>query len=541
MRARMPSALLGPFSIRAILAIIVGLAGAGCALVLGLDDTHVSSDIATGPDGSSVDGSNEDGGGSAKLTASPTNLVIRRGSSLAVTVTVQRGGAVGGAVVAHIDDLPGNVAAAPVTILESETKGTITITASASATLGSTTAHLRTDDADLPTIDLPLLVADPAGALDITFDADGMVMDAVKGKESTFYSVTTQADGKILAAGVGGTAGWLARRYFDNGTADTVFTAQTASLPTDGDARAIGIDSAGRVIIAGSAVPGPLLQPQLTVIRLLATGAPDTSFATQGVYRMPNADAPSGSGALAIAIGSDDSVVVAGSRKEVTDDESGVVLRLSSKGVRDAAFGTGVVAVKKNRFVGVSIQPEGIVVAGTDTSGSLTSYTLERFDDKGIADKKFGSNGTSAFALGFRADGYVALSSGNLAIVGESSSAADPKYTAGLTTPTGSQIWTRNTAPGTGAAFHGAATTSDGRLVAAGFTPAPQSEARVDRVLGDGGADLSFGDGGTALVDTKAAKDFDVALWAARVQADGRILVGGNRSNTGAVIYRLWP
>lgn len=516
------------------------LAGAGCALVLGFDDTRVG-DVASGADGD-VDGSTTDGGGgTAKLTVNPTSLVVRRGSSLPVVVTLQRSATLQGAVVARIDDLPANVGAAPVTILENETTGTITLTASASATLGATTTHLRTDASDLPSIDLPLLVADPAGALDITFDKDGFVADATKGLGSTFFALTTQSDGKILAAGLAGTAGWLARRFFQDGAADTVFAAATSTLPTDGDARAIGVDSAGRIVIAGASSPGVAMPTQLTVTRLLSTGAADTAFATGGTFRLPATDGLTGSTAYALAIGADDSVVVVGSRKENVTDESGILLRLTSKGVRDTAFGAGLVVTKKNRFVGVSIQPDGIVVAGTDTAGTLTSYTLARFDDKGAADKKFGQNGTSAFGLGFRADGYVSLSNGNLALVGEATLAGDPKYTAALATPTGSQIWTRNTAPGTGAAFHGAATSPDGKLIAAGFTPAPMSEARVDRVLGDGGSDPTFGDGGSSLIETKGTKDLDVALWAARVQADGRILTAGNRSNAGAVIYRLWP
>ena len=53
---------------------------------------------------------------------------------------------------------------------------------------------------------------------------------------------------------------------------------------------------------------------------------------------------------------------------------------------------------------------------------------------------------------------------------------------------------------------------------------------------------MTFGVAGIATLEPAAtANGFDVTLFSAAVQKDGRILAAGNRSNAGASIYRLWP
>ena len=72
---------------------------------------------------------------------------------------------------------------------------------------------------------------------------------------------------------------------------------------------------------------------------------------------------------------------------------------------------------------------------------------------------------------------------------------------------------------------------------------AEEGSAEGERIsVTDGKKDPTFGVAGTAVIEPAgAANGFDVTLFAAAVQSDGRILVAGNRSNAGAVLYRLWP
>ena len=114
-------------------------------------------------------------------------------------------------------------------------------------------------------------------------------------------------------------------------------------------------------------------------------------------------------------------------------------------------------------------------------------------------------------------------------------------YTAGLATPLGASIFSRGFALASGASFNAVAPVGNVGFVAAGHASGPNGEARVTRILADGGADPSFSNGGSAIVDPGgAANGFDLTLYAAALQGDGRVLVAGNRTGAGAVIYRLW-
>jgi hypothetical protein len=101
-------------------------------------------------------------------------------------------------------------------------------------------------------------------------------------------------------------------------------------------------------------------------------------------------------------------------------------------------------------------------------------------------------------------------------------------------------VFARGYGNAVGAGFFGVAVQNDGRIVAAGHR-LPNGEARVGRLLVDGTPDPSFSDAGTAIVEPAGSPSSDVSLFAAAVQADGRILVAGNRSNAGAIVFRLWP
>ena len=159
----------------------------------------------------------------------------------------------------------------------------------------------------------------------------------------------------------------------------------------------------------------------------------------------------------------------------------------------------------------------------------------------GGVDTTFAGNDGLKFGLGFRANDFARLPDGTLALAGDSSQTAGT-YTAGAASGAGQQLWVRGLGTGAGAAFFGLAVQPDGRLVAAGHTTSANAEARVDRLLPDGGRDVSFGEAGTAFVERAGPGNaFDVRLFAAAVQADGRILAAGTRTNAGAVVYRLWP
>jgi uncharacterized delta-60 repeat protein len=519
---------------------------AGCATVLGLDDTTLRTDAPDGAlpgDGGGTDAIVPPGsdGAAAALTALPSPAVVRRGSSVDVTVTIDRGAATG-AFAVSVTDLPPSVSAAPATIAADATSTKLTIAADKNAALGASTLHVAIDPPQLPAIALPLLVADPAGALDTTFAGGvGIVAETTRGTAATFYALALQPDGKIVAAGQAQTpAGWLIRRFNADGSADLTFAPTT--LPTDGTARALAIDSAGRVVCAGTSSPGAGAA-QLTVVRLGATGAPDATFGTAGVYRLTAVDGQLGSTGYALAIQPDAAIVVGGSRKGTINPEDAIAIRLLPTGTRDNSLGGGIVIQPKARWIGAAIETGGaIVLGGSDLSAASgqPSFVLTRRSGAGAVDATFGTGGSIVFGAGDRADAFVRMPDGTLALTGESVLPGN-MYVTGVASTTAA-IYAHGIAATTNPGFFGAAAQGDGRLVAAGHTSGAGGEARVERIFPDGGPDDTFGDAGAAILQPKGGKPgLETQLFAAAVQADGRILAAGNRASAGAVIFRLWP
>lgn len=545
-----PAIVGGAAAVLAALALVPALDG--CSLILGFEDTTLRAGAEAGP---MIDsGPNDEGGprpdsGSSHLSVKPTSLVLRRGQGADLTVDLTRGSDVTGTVTARLSDLPAGVTAASATLAPTETTAVIHLTAAASATLGPATITLNADGSALPPLPIPLLVADLPGSLDVTFDSDGLVSDASRGVGATFLALAVQADGEIVAAG-GASAmspplnGWVIRRYASNGVPDTAFNAATTVggvSPSDGQAQAIAIDAKGNIVCVGFTQPAP--SRQLTIVRLLPAGALDKTFGGTGIVRIATEVPATASFGLGVAIQPDGAIVVVGSRRDlVGTNETGILTRFLENGARDTTFNGGTtIAVAGTRFVGVASDANGLLVGGSTIGGSLPSYVATRRTALGAVDTTFGTGGTAAFGNTYRANAFARLADGSVALVGDVQQGA-AGYTAGVATPKGADVFARAYGNATGAGFFGIAVQADGNVIAAGHTAVTNGEARVQRILPDGNKDLTFGTAGQATIEAAGTPNgIDVTLFAAAVQADGRILVAGNRTIAGAVIYRLWP
>jgi uncharacterized delta-60 repeat protein len=537
--------------VAALAAPLAASAIVGCSLVLGFEDTTLRTANADGGTTEAGPGDEEGGapaeGGTTRLTARPTSIVVRRGASADVTVDLVRGSDVTGPVTLRVSGLPLGVTAPNVTLSPPAASATIKLSAQASATLGSKTVTLSADGTSLAAVPISLLVADAAGALDVTFDAAGFVTDPSRGTGTTFLALAVQPDQRIVAGGgaaamPGALSGWVIRRHAVNGAPDGAFNAAANAAgvaPADGELHALAIDAKGRTVCAGFSQGAP--QQQLTVVRLLPTGALDTTFAG-GVVRLP-VESPGPSFGFAVAVQPDNAVVVVGSRRDLLgNNETGILTRFTENGARDATFNGGAtVTVPGSRLIGVAIEGGKVLVAGSTIGGALPSYFVNRRTATGANDPTFGNAGTAAFGNTYRANAFARLADGSFALVGDVQQGAQG-YTAGVANAQGNAVFARTYANAAGAGFFGLGVQSDGRIVAAGHTAVSNGEARVERILPDGNKDPTFGTGGTAIIKTPgAALGFEVTLFASAVQADGRILAAGNRTNAGGIIYRLWP
>lgn len=548
MLGKIPESMLPPVFERLAAVTFLTCLAAGCAAVLGFEETTLrgtSEDEA----GTTSEGGIDDAaaprpdGSVSRIAVSPASPVLRRGASTDLTVTIERDGDMTGAITARLSDLPSGVTATAGEIAPSATTATVKLTAAANATLGPKTIKLTAEGTALPAADVPLLVADRAGAPDVTFDTDGSLFDASKGVSATFFAVGVLGDQRIVAAGAGvASPGWMMRRYASDGFPDGAFTTlANASAPANGEARAFAVDGAGNMVFVGSSTKPPAPQQQLTIVKLKPTGALDTTFGG-GVILPLIAEAPGGSVALGVAIQPDGAVVVVGSRRDIIGNESGVIARFAPNGTRDATFNAGAsVAIAGARFVGVSLEGNDILAAGSSTTGALPSYFLAKRTPAGASDPTFGNGGTASFGNTYRANAFARLADGSFALTGDLQKAATTNqvYTAGVASAKGAALFARGYGTATGAAFFAAAGQADGRVIVAGHT-APNGEARVGRIRLDGDPDPTFGNAGTAILEPAGSAGSDVTLFGAAVQADGRILVAGNRSNRGAIIFRLW-
>ncbi len=528
-----------------IAALVLPVLG-GCALVLGFEDTTLrtgdggaSDDADLGIDGASLDGA------PSRLSTEPTSIVVRRGTTTQVKVTLDRGSDVSGAVTAKLDELPMGVTSAPATIAEGSTSTTLDVVAAADAPYGSSNVELSVDVPGLPPLSLSLLVAGVAGAIDTSFDGDGFIADATRGAIATFYALAIQPDGKIVAAGVGtagvgNQTGWFVKRFNVDATPDATFTTNAAAaVPVNGNARAIAIDAQGKIVLCGTSGTGA--GAQLTLVRLDAEGKIDPTFAT-GTVKLVAGDAPLGSTGAGVAIAPNGDIVAVGTRAEL-QDSTGVVMRFKANGTRDPTFNGGaVLLVPKARLFSAAIEAQGaIITGGTNNAGAATSYVVTKRLPTGAADQTFGAAGVANFGAGLRARAFVRLPDGTFFLAGDATQPAN-QYSAGLTNAAGAQIFARAIGPGANAGYFAAAPGGEGRILVAGHTGPPNGEARVDRLFPDAGRDTSFGTQGTAVIEPGGlANGFDVTLFALGSQTDGRILVAGNKTNAGAVIYRLWP
>ncbi len=160
--------------------------------------------------------------------------------------------------------------------------------------------------------------------------------------------------------------------------------------------RAAAIDSQGRILIAGSEQLGTVFQ--FKVIRLLASGQPDTSFDGDGIATPGNFTAQNNDLAESIAIDSSDQVVVAGSARFSSIDTDFAVMRLTSAGALDTSFsGDGKLTIPfdlagagVDGAEAVAIRPGGqIYLAGYAVDAGVTRIALAKLLPAGTLDVNF--------------------------------------------------------------------------------------------------------------------------------------------------------
>ena len=300
----------------------------------------------------------------------------------------------------------------------------------------------------------------------------------------------------------GGSYDFALARYNTDGTLDATFgsggkvtTYTTAYYFSIGSAKAVAIQSDGKIVVAGYIYNSPQHvssnQHDFALVRYNTDGTLDATFGSGGIVvtaLRPGKDNNDMDYAHAVAIQADGKIVAAGSTgphpngsydpKAVTTDNFALV-RYNTNGTLDTSFGAGGIVTadigtNNDKAYAVAIQSDGKIVAAgyAYSSVSNANFALARFNTNGTLDANFGTAG---------------------------------KVTTDI---------------GTGESYaYGVAIQSDGKIVAAGVKNGYYFA--LVRYNTNGTLDTTFGTGG--MVTTT---NYDKA-YAVAIQSDGKIVAAG--------------
>jgi len=343
------------------------------------------------------------------------------------------------------------------------------------------------------------------GTLDFTFLATG------SGANIAVNAAALQSDGKIVIGGrftsINGTTRNHIARLNSDGTLDASFLAAGSGI--NGDVFSLALQSDGKTVIGGffTSVNGTARNG---IARLNSDGTNDASFLAAG--------SGVNNSVFAIAVQSDDRVVIGGQFTNVNGTQRNGAARLNPDGNLDASFlaaGSGANAP----LYALALQSDGkIVIGGTFTNFSGTARDgIERLNADGSVDTSFLTSGSGVNnivrCLALQNDGKILLGGAFTTVNGAVRTGIARLDNLGNLDNPGNGVGRNDVTA--------VALQSDGKIVIGGsFTSfAGTARNRIARLNGDGTLDTTFLAGGSGASGDVSA----VAL-----QADGKIVIGGN-------------
>ena len=236
------------------------------------------------------------------------------------------------------------------------------------------------------------------GTFDPSFSGNGYHTFEFGGA-SRAHGVALQDDGRIVVVGeTTNTSAMAIARLTTDGALDTTFDGDGLKIVdfTLGDDSAwdVAIQNDGRILVVGTATANP--GSVVTIIRFLTDGAFDTGFGIGGGGAAA-LDFGISSEGRGIALQHDGRIVVAG----YTDDLTSIAVgRLTSEGLADPTFGANGMAIHDFGIgddvgLDVAIAHDGrILVAGSIEDGAGGRAAVTRFRANGSVDTDFGYFGT---------------------------------------------------------------------------------------------------------------------------------------------------
>lgn len=422
----------------------------------------------------------------------------------------------------------------------------------------------------------PALAA--GGDLDPSFGVGGRVTT------TEFYeglgsadAIAMQPDGKIVVAGYLWSypeeeEEFAVARFDVDGSLDPTFagdgTASTIFRTGDDcheDARAVLVQSDGKIVAVGVSYCKPPEPGLFLLARYNVDGTPDDTFGDHGTV-MTSFGADCYTQAEAAALQPDGKIVVAGTGActQAGIDDRFAIARYDMDGVLDPSFSDdGMVMTNFTRqfdkLTDVEVQPDGkIMVGGTaaywmvEIPDALESRAaLARYRPDGTLDSTFGGDGkvttsfhsrrcpgsNESYDLEVQPDGKI-VQGGSAACAASAGDVPHPRWALLRYRPNGTLDRTFGRNGRVVTIFSdttwgdwmggGIAIQANGRIVAAGSTARHASRFMLVRYRTDGRPDATFGDAGQVLTSFGTESRCSRGGWGGlAIQADRRIVASG--------------
>jgi uncharacterized delta-60 repeat protein len=339
----------------------------------------------------------------------------------------------------------------------------------------------------------------------------------------------------VPAAHAAGTGGSIDTSFGNQGTAITDLGVDAAGNPRLGTPSAVALLPNGDLLVGG----------ELGVVRLLPTGALDTSFGSAGYA--PAGFPVGGSELPGLAVQPDGKILWLGGTSipnppAGTDSTNFAVERFNANGTPDTTFGHGGVATTDipNDNLGLEeaqtavVQPDGKIVVGGFVSVSgrrgHDDAALVRYDSNGSLDSSFGSGGmvvsdpgnVRAIALDAAGDIFVVPTETEFSPAGHKDArvSASPITTStpsalgpGVSVPDGAFVFLP-----TGQTLSGSSVTNPNDI--------KDIDAQVQRLNADGSIDPTFASPPIDFNGQEGGRS-SLSVDSLAVQPDGKILIGG--------------
>jgi uncharacterized delta-60 repeat protein len=408
-----------------------------------------------------------------------------------------------------------------------------------------------------------------AGAVDTTFGNGGVVTTAIDSGAAAnavavYPNAGTPNDSKIVAAGstvINENSVFALARYNTNGSLDTSFgnggTVTTRiSKSSTSAARAVAIQSDGKILAAGSSATTKVPAHAFTVERYTTSGSLDPSFSSGGIvttHFTGTGSTASYDDANTIALQSDGKIALAGTSIDASGSTDIALARYNANGSLDTSFGSGGKVITSYTTIpgslgntgvsSVALEPNGtIVVVGTTefVGGSNPLYHpfVVRYTASGRLDTTFGGTGIVVLTQ-VPSDGAVGAVQGSdgkivVAASDETNAQADLarlNLDGSLDTTFGTNGIAYESQPGAASI----ALQSDGKIVTG------VGSNFVVRYLSNGAPDTSFGTNGVSATAPAPWTNVNPSYNTLAIQPDGGIVQAGmaNVSGGGFALVRF--